>query len=313
MLLIVACHTDKNPFQIYLNEVFTKTNPFIEIARTINEEEVILDKYGLAVITYDKDKTIKIRALMDLKRHKFRKSQSIGLVGNVLNSYPNKLLDSNFDSQQDVKYNLKANRLNYLNVGQWQYLTVLLFYGNDYVFDIFTWKPNEKNEMNDVLMNFLYTNTVDLVMIKGFAMSPNCKQMNEDWKATIGNQKLDFIIDPKPTGLEFFSVSNCALFYEAFKFESWEIARPTAGNGNECPDDERVRPACESQKDCSEQSVIETSDLSACEQQFTEELHQNYHETDTSKTPGEAHNHEFIIKNELKYINECFRSSLDLQ
>ena len=103
--------------------------------------------------------------------------------------------------------------------------------------------------------------------------------MNQDWQNTVGNRKLQYIIDPTSTGLEFFSVSNCALFYEAFRFESWETAKLTPGDDNDCPNNGKVArpPVCENQMDCSEPTMAQNEDeISACEQQYSKEMHQKY-------------------------------------
>ena len=100
------CHGGgQNPMRILLSEVYTQGQAFVELSTTSLESEVSLDKYSIAIITQDASKEENLRALMDLRRHKFKNGNKFGVVGNFPSQYPNKLLDPELPPWNDVLIN----------------------------------------------------------------------------------------------------------------------------------------------------------------------------------------------------------------
>ena len=68
------------------------------------------------------------------------------------------MLDQALETSIDVHYNKDKHAFNYLSVGKYQYLHIVLTYGDEYLLDKFIWKENELNLMTDDLMNYLQKN-----------------------------------------------------------------------------------------------------------------------------------------------------------
>ena len=136
------CHGGgQNPMRILLSEVYSQGQMFIELTTTSLESEVSLDKYSIAIIIQDASEEENLRALMDLRRHKFKNGNKFGVVGIFLSQYPNKLLDPELPPWNDVLINKAFQRFTFLSVGKRQYLIIAPIYADDYLNDKYVkWK-----------------------------------------------------------------------------------------------------------------------------------------------------------------------------
>ena len=296
MLSIWMCHGGgQNPMKILLSEVYTQGQSFIELTTTSLESEVSLDKYSIAIITQDASKEENLRALMDLRRHKFKNGNKFGVVGNFPSQYPNKLLDPELPPWNDVLINKAFQRFNFLSVGKRQYLIIALIYADDYLSDKYVWKANEKNELTNDVLEYIKTNLVDLLIVKGVEASQRCKSLGERWQDSIGYSKIKPITNPATAQLkhQILSLSSCPILNEPFDFDSWEGNRPTPGEENKhCPSQVGTipTPTCENLNDCSDQAAATAAsnddDVFECEKQFSEQVRQNINAAETMKRPG---------------------------
>ena len=149
-----------------------------------------MENYIIVAYTQDASKAIRIRALINLKRHKFGYNQKIGLVGEVPLVYPNKLLDTNLDSSEDVLITKPFTPMNYLSVGKSQYLIVAIVYSVEDLNVKLDWNQERLNAMSDEELRFIKENVVDLIVVKGLVASQTCKSLNNDWKEKLGCKKL---------------------------------------------------------------------------------------------------------------------------
>ena len=85
LLLAIALisKAEINPKKVLLNEINSQGHQYIEIATSSTDPQVTLENYIIIAYTQDASKAIRIRALINLKRHKFGYNQKIGLVGEV--------------------------------------------------------------------------------------------------------------------------------------------------------------------------------------------------------------------------------------
>ena len=63
---------------------------------------------------------------MDLKTRKFNKEQQFGVLGD--GTFPNKLHEAEMRATPGILFNLQFNSVDYLSVGNQQYLVVILTY-----------------------------------------------------------------------------------------------------------------------------------------------------------------------------------------
>ena len=291
MLSIWMCHGGgQNPMRILLSEVYTQGQSFVELTTTSLESEVSLDKYSIAIITQDASKEENLRALMDLRRHKFKNDKKFGLVGNFPSEH-NKLLEPGLPPWSDVLINSAFHRFNFLLVGKRQYLIIALMYADDYLNDKYAWKANEKNELTNDLLQYVKTNLVDLLIVKGVEASQKCKSLGERWQDSIEQGQIKPITNPATAQLkhQILSLSSCTILNEAFDFESWEGSKPTPGKENACHGQAVTipTPPCENQNDCSDQAPANNDDdVFECEKQFSEQLRQNIYAAEATKRPG---------------------------
>ena len=291
LLSIWMCHGGgQNPMRILLSEVYTHGQVFIELTTTSLESEVSLDKYSIAVITQDASKEENLRALMDLRRHKFKNGQKFGLVGNFPSEHY-KLLEPGLPPWNDVLINSAFHRLNFLSVGKRQYLIIALMYADDYLNDKYAWKANEKNELTNDLLEYIKANLVDLLIVKGVEASKKCKSLGERWQGGIGHSQIKPLTNPATaqSNHQILSLSSCTILNEPFDFESWEGRKPTPGKENACRGQvvPIPTPTCENQNDCSDQAAASNdNDVFECEKQFSEQMRQNINAAETMKRPG---------------------------
>ena len=124
LMIVLKSQADINPKKILLNEINSLGQQCIQIATALTDPQVTLENYVIIGYTQDTSQAIQIRALINLKRHKFGYNQKIELVGEVPLMYPDKLLDINLDSSEYVLIARPITSMNYLSVGKSQYLVV---------------------------------------------------------------------------------------------------------------------------------------------------------------------------------------------
>ena len=134
LAIFISCEGAQNPHGVVLNEVFTfgqqrnfftNKKPYIELYRATNQEST-LDKYSLVVFSLNDRNQIILRAIMDLKTRKFNKEQQFGVLGD--GTFPNKLHEAEMRATPGILFNQQFNSLDYLSVGNQQYLVVILTY-----------------------------------------------------------------------------------------------------------------------------------------------------------------------------------------
>jgi hypothetical protein len=134
LAIFISCEGAQNPHGVVLNEVFTfgqqrnfftNKKPYIELSRATNQE-VTLDKYSLVVFSVNNRNQIILRAIMDLKTRKFSKEQQFGVIGD--GTFPNKIHEAEMRATPGIFFNEQFTSVDYLSVGNQQYLVVILTY-----------------------------------------------------------------------------------------------------------------------------------------------------------------------------------------
>ena len=134
LVIFITCEGAQNPHGIVLNEVFTfgqqrnfftNKKPYIELSRATSQE-VTLDKYSLVVFSVNKINQIILRAIMDLKTRKFNEDQQFGVLGD--GPFPNKIHEGEMGATPGIFFNDQFTSVDYLSVGNHQYLVVILAY-----------------------------------------------------------------------------------------------------------------------------------------------------------------------------------------
>ena len=132
--IFITCEGAQNPHGIVLNEVFTfgqqrnfftNKKPYIELSRATSQE-VTLDKYSLVVFSVSNRNQIILRAIMDLKTRKFNEDQQFGVLGD--GPFPNKIHEGEMGATPGIFFNDQFTSVDYLSVGNHQYLVVILAY-----------------------------------------------------------------------------------------------------------------------------------------------------------------------------------------
>ena len=134
LVIFITCEGAQNPHGIVLNEVFTygqqrnfftNKKPYIELSRATSQE-VTLDKYSLVVFSVSNRNQIILRAIMDLKTRKFNEDQQFGVLGD--GPFPNKIHEGEMGATPGIFFNDQFTSVDYLSVGNHQYLVVILAY-----------------------------------------------------------------------------------------------------------------------------------------------------------------------------------------
>ena len=82
-------------------------------------------------------------------------------------------------------------------------------------------------------------NTIDLLVIRGKSAPKTKESINNRHQKSVGDKAIAYITNPDVssaanTETKLFSLSNCAIAFGPFAFESWLITTPSPGKFNHC-------------------------------------------------------------------------------
>ena len=280
-------------FQLFLFSVnaytrilkIIKKHPFLLEQVDLVEEN--LDKYSIAVLELKNSNKIKLRAVLDLRNHKFRKGQRYGVVASFNEGYENRLAE-NAILLRDMKFGKGHPPHKVLDVGLKQYVIVCMMYSeNEYLVDQQTWLDDKDNQLGEKLEAYITFNLVDMVIVKGANVPNLCKELNSRFQSAVGCRKITYANSPSHTDFQnhLLSVSNCALMYGPFQFETYQAGESTAGGENDCSGGSSLKIVEEDKTACATFCISDDSgtEQASCHLQEQDEklvIHQvlhNYH------------------------------------
>ena len=168
---------------------------------------------------------------MDLKNHKFLENQRYGVVGSVIEDYPN-LLTQQSMLLTDIKFNVGFKPWKYLDVEKYKYLIVGLMHSREeYIFEKQNWIEGGVNTISKELMDYMTTNLKDLVIVRGAGVPITCSKIRIMFQVSVGCREVESSLLPSHEGStnHMLSLSNCAEVYGSYQFKSWQAGKPTPG------------------------------------------------------------------------------------
>ena len=208
-----------------------------------------------------KDSKLRLRAMLDLRNHKFKKDQKYGVIGSLNQNYPNRLADNDV-ILRDMRLNKDIYPHRLLEIGVRKYLIICLIHAQDeYLFEKQAWIEGVENKLEETTLNYITLNLVDLLIIKDANAPITCRKMNQIFQSAISNRKIEYAKNPSNSDFQnhLLSTSNCATLYDSFQFRSYQAGMPTAGLKNDCSGgrtsdiEEKDKSGCE--KWCSNDNV----------------------------------------------------------
>ena len=251
-----------------------------------------LDKYAIVVAEMKNSKNLKLRALLDLRNHKFKEGQKFGVVGSFNEAYTKRLADNNI-LLRDSKFQKFPHK--FLEVGVKQYVIVCLLHSdNEYLLDQQIWLDGEDNPLGERLEAYIMTNLVDLVIVKGASVPNLCRELNRRFQSAVGCRKISYVDSPSHVDFQnhLLSLSNCANLYGAFQFPSYQAGEETAGRKNDCSGGSSQNIEKEDKSACADFCSNDDSgiDQTSCDIQEQDDnlvMHQilhNYHHNEEDHT-----------------------------